>query len=271
MRIDISDPEDKRLEVFQGLRDHELRQLREKPGGDMAGVFICEGDLPVERAINAGYKLQSILIDGKRTKPLPIEIKEDVIVYVASPKVLLQITGYNIHRGCIACFARKDLLSVEEVLSSVKSNETLLIIEGINNPTNMGVILRCAAGLGVGGILMDKTCSDPLYRRSVRVSMGEGMNIKYARFENWPEDLELVKKSGFEIWAFTPAENAVDLKSIKVKKDEKIAVMVGTEATGLSQESLELADQAVKITMKSGVDSLNVGAATAIALYQVMK
>jgi len=267
MNILISDPDDARINVFQGLRDHVLRQRRERPGGDMAGIFICEGDIPVERALYAGYELESVLVDAKRKKPMPAQIGDEVTIYQASPEVLQKITGYNLHRGCIACFKRRDLLTAEEVLGQMKSEQTLLILEGINNPTNMGVILRCAAGLGVGGLLLDSSCSDPLYRRSVRVSMGEAFALPYARLRHWSDGLELIKDAGYEIWALTPSERSQDLQIMKKPKEKKIALMLGTEATGLTEEALHIADKHVKIAMSGRVDSLNVGAASAIAFY----
>jgi len=267
MKILIDDPDDVRINVFQGLRDHVLRQRRERPGGDMAGIFICEGDIPVGRALFAGYELQSVLVDAKRKKPMPGEISDDVVVYQATPEVLQRITGYNLHRGCIACFKRKDLLTDDEVLDQVEPQETLLIAEGINNPTNMGVILRCAAGLGVGGLLMDSSCSDPLYRRSVRVSMGEAFLLPYARLESWPQDLQKIKDADYEIWALTPSEKSESLQSIKKTSGKKIALMIGTEATGLTDQALEISDRHVKIAMSGRVDSINVGAASAIAFY----
>jgi len=269
MDISITDPNDAQIFVFQGLRDHTLRMKRERPGGDMAGVFICEGDIPVERALLAGYELECILVDAKRNKPMPGIIKDDVIVYKASPEVLQQITGYNLHRGCIACFKRKELLSPDQVLDGIADSETLLLIEGVNNPTNMGVILRCASGLGVGGLLLNSSCSDPLYRRSVRVSMGEAFTLPYARFNNWPEDLKLVQDRGYEIWALTPSERSESLHTISKPEGKKIALMLGTEGTGISEEVLTIADKHVKIPMSGRVDSLNVGAASAIAFYAV--
>ncbi len=269
MRIEVNEPNDPQIKVFQDLRDHVLRQKRERPGGDMAGIFIAEGDIVVERALNAGYELESLLIDAKRTKPMPALINDSVPQFAASDEVLQQITGYNIHRGCIACFRRKDLLTVDTVLAQMADDATLLIHENINNPTNMGVILRCAAALGVGGLLMDQTCSDPLYRRSVRVSMGEAFSMPYARFDDWPSGLSQVEEAGYEVWALTPADDAEDISQIRT--DKKIALMLGAEAPGLTDQALAAATRKVKIPMTGTVDSLNVGVAAAIAFYAVQQ
>ncbi len=266
-KISITDPDDPQIAVFQGLRDHVLRQKRELPSGDMGGIFICEGDIPVGRALEAGYQLESILVDAKRRKAMPSYLDETVTVYAASPEVLMRITGYNIHRGAIACFKRRSLITPQDLLTQIVQDKTLLVLEGINNPTNMGVMLRCAAGLGVGGVLLDKTCSDPLYRRAVRVSMGEAFALPYARFGTITEGLELIHKAGYETWAMTPGPDAVALHQMKKPASGKVALLLGTEAAGLTNEALLGADKQVKIAMSGKVDSINVGAAAAIAFY----
>ena len=263
--IVISDPADPRINVFQGLRDHTLRQKRERPGGDMAGVFICEGDIPVGRAIDAGYDLESILIDGARTKPLPSYVDSSVTVYAAEPQVVSKITGYTEHRGCIACFVRRPVDDIDDL--DLDMAKTLLILEGINNPTNMGVILRCGAGLGVDAVVLDRTCSDPLYRRSVRVSMGEALRTPYARVEDFEIAMAKLRSYGFEIWALTPADDAEDISQMKRPPSGKVAVMLGTEGAGLTESAIRIADRTIKIPMSGEVDSINVGAAGAIALY----
>ena len=126
MRLEVTDPDDPRIDVFQGLRDHVLRRRREEPGGDMDGVFIAEGDLVVTRALRAGYRLSSILVDGRRTKPLPDEIDAAVPIYAAGPEVLQRITGYHLHRGMLACFHRRPVPTVGEALDGA---ETVVIVE----------------------------------------------------------------------------------------------------------------------------------------------
>lgn len=263
----ISDPEDPRIKVFQGLKDHTLRQKRERPGGDMAGVFICEGDIPVGRALEAGYELDSILIDAARTKPLPDFVGDEATVYAAEPQVVSKVTGYTEHRGCIACFVRHPVPNIDDL--DLGSASTVLVLEGINNPTNMGVILRCGAGLGVDAVVIDRTCSDPLYRRSVRVSMGEAFRVPYSRVEDFEIAMAKLRSYGFEIWALTPADDADDISKLKRPPSGKVAVMLGTEGAGLTDEAIRIADRSVKIPMSGKVDSINVGAAGAIALYAV--
>ncbi|MDH3678937.1 MAG: RNA methyltransferase [Acidimicrobiia bacterium] len=266
MRIPVTEPADRRIEVFQGLRDHTLRRRREQPDGDLAGVFVAEGDLVVERAIAAGYRLHSILVDGRRTKPLPAVIDDCVPVYAAGPEVLQRITGYHLHRGMLACFHRRELLTVADALASAT---TVAVVEGVNNPTNLGVILRCAAGLGVDAFLLDRTCCDPLYRRSGRVSMGEAYALPYARLDTVPTGLDQLRGSGFTTLALTPAADADDIAELQLGPDERVALLLGAEGPGLTAASLAAADRRVRIPMARSVDSINVGSAAAVAFYAV--
>ncbi|MFV0524383.1 MAG: TrmH family RNA methyltransferase [Acidimicrobiales bacterium] len=266
-RIPIDDPTDPRLEVFQGLRDHVLRRRRETPGGDMDGLFIAEGDLVVERAVRAGYRLRSVLIDGRRRTPLPAGVDTTAVpVYAAGPEVLRRITGYHLHRGMLACFARRPLPPPGEVLAGAT---TVVVTEGINNPTNLGVILRCAAGFGATGVLLDPTSCDPLYRRAGRVSMGEAYALPHARIEPVPAGLAPCRLAGFRVVALTPAPGALAIDRLRLDPGEPVAVLLGAEGPGLSPAALDAADDRVRIPMAGGVDSLNVGAASAVAFYAI--
>lgn len=272
MRVDIDDPDDPRIEVFQGLRDHVLRRRRELSDGDMAGVFIAEGDIVVERALRAGFALESILVDGKRTKPLPPTIDIAVPVYACGPAVLQHITGYHLHRGLLACFRRRPVATVEAVLARNGSGPgTVAILENINNPTNLGVILRCAAGLGIDAFLIDPTCCDPLYRRCGRVSMGEAYRVPYARLDAFPTGLEPVRDHGYRLLALTPDPHAVDIGNLCLDADEPVALLLGAEGPGLTSDTLNAADTRLRIPMSGTVDSLNVGSAAAVAFYAVQQ
>ncbi len=263
-RIEIDDHEDPRIFVFQGLRDHTLRQERERPGGEYASWFIAEGDLVVERALLAGFELESILIDGKRTRPFGDLIADDVPVYACAPTVLQHITGYHLHRGCVACFRRRPVPEVAEILPDARN---LLVCEGIMNPTNMGVILRCAAGLGIEAFFLDPTCCDPLYRRSGRVSMGEAYALPYARLEAFPGGLDVLLDAGVRLLALTPGADALDIADLEVGPDERVALLLGSEGPGLTSGTLEAVHQRVRIPMTGRVDSINVGSASAVAFY----
>ncbi len=266
MRIEITDPDDPQIETFTGLRDHVLRQRRERPGGDVAAWFIAEGDLVIERAIDAGYELVSLLIDGKRTKPLPAVVDDRVPVYACAPNVLQRVTGYHLHRGALACFERRAVPEPEEVLKRHRPR-SVLVCEGINNPTNLGVILRCAAGLDIDAFFLDPTCSDPLYRRSGRVSMGEAYALPYGRLGPFPEGLETLEEAGFTTVALTPADDAIDLSDLSISADQPVALLLGAEGPGLTPGTLERVEQRVRIPMSGTVDSINVGSAAAIAFY----
>ncbi len=268
--IAIDDPADPRIDVFQGLRDHVLRQVRERPNGDMAGVFIAEGDVVVERALKAGYELESVLVDGKRSRPMPEEIGPEVPIYAASPTVLETITGYHLHRGALACFRRREVPTAAELLAD-PSLRTIVVLEAINNPTNMGVILRCAAGLGVDAFFCDPTCCDPLYRRSGRVSMGEAFALPYARLEAFPDGLGQLVDAGFRVIGLTPADDAVALNELTLGESERVALLLGAEGPGLAASTLETVEQRVRIPMSGSVDSINVGSAAAVAFYGVQQ
>lgn len=267
--IAVTDPFDPRIEVFQGLRDHSLRMRRER-WGDMKGVFVCEGDRVVERALRSDYELVSILIDGKRKRALPGAVPTEIPVYAAAPQVLEQITGYHLHRGALACFHRRVVPDAVSILSD-PSIRTIVVAEAINNPTNMGVILRCAAALGVDAFLLDPSCCDPLYRRCARVSMGEAFALPYARLDEFPSGLDIVKEHGFTTLALTPAEDAVDLGDLRLGTDERVAILLGAEGPGLTVGALEAVEKRVRIPMSGVVDSINVGSASAVSFYGVQQ
>lgn len=234
----------------------------------MEGVFVGEGDIVVERALEAGYALHSILVDGARNKPIPERIEAaGPPIYAAAPNVLQHITGYHLHRGLLACFRRRPLLPVDAVLADAT---TLIVLEGINNPTNLGVILRCGVALGVDAFVMDNTCSDPLYRRAGRVSMGEAYRLPYARMGSFPEDLSRIHAAGFTTLALTPAGDA-DISELKFAADQKIALVLGSEGPGLSEGTIETCSVRARIPMSGVVDSLNVGSAASVAFYAIQQ
>ena len=266
MRIEVDDPDDPRIAVFQGLRDHVLRRRREQPDGDMAGFFVAEGDVVVERGLRAGYRLQSMLVDAKRTKPLPEVIDPAIPLYAAGPEVLQRITGYHLHRGVLACFVRRELPTFDE---AVAGSTTVAVMEAINNPTNLGVILRCAVGLGVDSFYLDPTSCDPLYRRCGRVSMGEAFATPYARLDPFPSGLAPLRSAGFELVALTPAPDAEPIDRLRYGPDDRVALVLGSEGPGLTAATMNACDRRVKIPMSGPVDSINVGSAAAVAFYAI--
>ena len=264
----VTDPDDPRIAAFVGLRDHELRKRREQPGGDMAGVFICEGDLVVERALRAGYQLLAVLVDAKRTVPLPFVAGEGVVVYAATGPVLMRITGYELHRGMLACFVRRPERDAPSVLENARR---IVVLEGVNNPTNLGIIARSAAALGMDAMLLDTVCCDPLYRRSSRVAMGEVFKLPYARLGDFPEGLDLLRDQGFELVALTPDIDALPIDHLQLAANARVALLFGAEGPGLSDATLSRCDRQVRIPMRDGVDSLNIAAAAAIAIWCVSR
>jgi tRNA(Leu) C34 or U34 (ribose-2'-O)-methylase TrmL len=264
--IPVNDPGDPRLAVYLGLRDHALRQHRESRGGDLAGVFIAEGDIVVERALRAGYRLLHALVDGSRTAPLPGLVDENVPIFAAAVPVIERITGMGVHRGMLACFERRPLASLAAVLSN---SRRVVVAEGVNNPTNVGVIVRSAAALGVDALLLDPTCSDPLYRRASRVSMGEVFRFPYARTDPLPDGLRPLREAGFLLVALTPAPDAIDIAAVPTH--DRIALVLGAEGHGITEPTMAAADLRARIPMHCDVDSLNVGSAAAVACYALMQ
>src|SRR5918993_6029847 len=219
--IRIDDPGDPRIAHFVGLRDREL--ARPAPTGE-PGVFIAEGDVVAERAIRAGYRLRAVLVDATRTDPLPLGIGTDVPVYAAAPPVLQRITGLGVHRGLLACFDRRPARSADDVLAAARR---VVVLERVSNPTNLGVILRSAAGLGIDAALLDPFCSDPLYRRTSRVAMGESYAFPWAWIPRLPEGLAVLRAHGFRVVALTPEAGATPVDQLGPAPDDRVALLFG--------------------------------------------
>lgn len=264
--IAVTDPDDPRIVEFLGLRDHELRRRRERAGGELEGVFVTEGDLVVERALRAGFRIRSLLHAADRTRPLPEGIPDDTPAFAAGPYVLQRITGYQLHRGVLASFDRRPIPTPEEVLAD-PAVRRVVVLENVNNPTNVGLIVRAVAGLGFDAVLLDPTSCDPLYRRSSRVSMGEIFALPHCWTPPMPGGLSVVRDAGFTTIALTPDEGATAVDTLHLHPETRLALVVGAEGPGLTSATLEAADERVRIPMYRGVDSLNVGVAVAIACY----
>ncbi|MGI9606313.1 MAG: TrmH family RNA methyltransferase [Acidimicrobiales bacterium] len=260
-RISIDDPADPQIEVFLGLRDHVARQTREQPGGDMAGSFIAEGDLVIERGLAAGYELISLLISSRRTKALPAGIGDSVDILAAADPVLEVVTGRPELRDPLARFRRPLPIDVSELLASGRS---FAVLEGVNNPNNLGVIMRNAAALGVDAVLLDATCGDPLYRRAIRASMGQVFAIPHARLGPLSASLDLLHDAGIESIALVPSAEQPLLRPTGA---DRVAVLLGAEGPGLTPATIEAATHRMCIPMVRSVDSLNVASAAAIAFH----
>lgn len=259
--IRITDIGDPRLRDYVALTDMELRSRSEPE----RGMFIAEGRLVIERALAAGFPIRSMLLStGWLERMAPLIERLDAPVYVGESDLLEAVTGFHVHRGALAAMGRKPLPAAADLLAGARR---VIVLEGVNNHTNVGAIFRCAAGLGMDAVLLSPDCVDPLYRRSVKVAMGTVFAVPYARLAPWPQALDDLGQAGFRRLALTPAADAIPLPDLRIGPDERVALLLGAEGDGLSRRALEAADAQVRIPMSGGVDSLNVAAATAVACY----
>jgi tRNA G18 (ribose-2'-O)-methylase SpoU len=259
---EIEDPADPRVAEYMALTDVALRRRFEPPHG----LFIAEGELVIRRAARAGYRLRSLLASPKMLAAAPdlATVAGGAPVYVASPQVLHALTGFNVHRGALASVARRSLPAAAEVVATASR---IVVLEDVNSHTNLGAVFRCASGLGMDAVLLSPGCADPLYRRSVRVSMGEVLSMPYARLEAWPDGLQALADAGFTLLALTPDPAAEPLDRVAGSVRGRVAVLIGAEGPGLSRHALATAHRRVRIPMARGVDSLNVAAAAAVAFW----
>src|SRR6266498_4996679 len=209
-----------------------------------------------------------LLVDAKRVDGFADLAAGRAPVYAASQEVLEQATGFHIHRGVLASFHRRELPAAAEVLDAA---HLVVILEDVNNHTNLGAIFRGVAALGFDAVLLSPSCADPLYRRSVRVSMGEVFAVPYARLEPWPDALAQVRDRGFTLLALTPAADAVPIQRLAAEQRRRPALLFGAEGPGLSAAALRAAEVRVVIPMRAGVDSLNVAAAVAVACWELSR
>jgi tRNA G18 (ribose-2'-O)-methylase SpoU len=257
--VQLTDPGDARLADYRALTDVELRTKFEAPHG----LFIAEGELVLRRALRAGYRIRSILVETKRLDQVA---DIEAPTFHGGPDLLATLTGFHVHRGVLASFHRRPLPSVETVLADARR---VAILADVNNHTNIGAVYRGAAALGIDAVLLSPSCADPLYRRSVRVSMGEVFAIPYARLEPWPTSLDIVRQAGFSLLALTLAPDAVPIQRLPAVLRERPALLLGAEGTGLERAVVAAADASVVIPMRRDVDSLNVAAAAAVAFWEL--
>jgi tRNA G18 (ribose-2'-O)-methylase SpoU len=257
----ITSADDPRLTDYRSLTDVALRRKVEPEGG----LFIAEGEKVVRRALAAGYEMRSLLCAESRAADL-----DDLpgLHLVADYDVLEAVTGFHVHRGVLAAMARRPLATLEEV---ARPAHRLMVLEELSSTTNLGAVFRSAAALGIDGIILAPTCGDPLYRRAVRVSMGQVFAIAYARCETWPQPLAELREQGWRVLALTPDERATDIDRLPVGPDDRLALLIGAEGSGLSPQALASASEWVRIPMANGVDSLNVAAAAAVASYALRR
>ncbi len=256
----VNSSHDARLHDFVGLTDVALRRRTEIEDG----LFVAEGAKVIRRAVAAGYAPRAFLLEEKWLDGLGdvLASSGDAPVYLADAEVLREVTGYGVHRGALASMHRRPLPSPDELLAG---SNRIAVVEDLVDATNLGAVFRGAAALGIEAVLLTPRCADPLYRRSVKVSMGSVFNVPYARFSAWPQCFSQIHEAGFTLVAMTPAAGSMDLPELLVPA--RAAVLLGTEGPGLSDEALASADLRVRIPMDAGVDSLNIAAAAAVAFY----
>lgn len=262
MRIEhVTDATSDAVADYARLTDVALRSVTEPE----RGVFIAESAKVIRRAIAAGCTPRSVLMEEKWLADLAPHLAPfDIPVHIADQTGLEAITGYRVHRGALAAFERPELPDPGDLLAA---SRRVVILEDIVDHTNVGAILRSVAALGADAVLVTPRCADPLYRRSVRVSMGTVFQVPWTRLPEWAEARDLLTAHGFQVAALALAEDAVTLRELAADPPERLALVLGAEGDGLSRHALAAADTIVTIPMAHGVDSLNVAAAAAVALY----
>ncbi len=260
--VRIDDALDPRLAEYFELTDPAARARREG-----AEFFVAEGVVAIERLLESGHRVRSMLLtEGKYDRLAPLLVHLSAPIYVTPRDVMADTVGFKLHRGAIAAADRKPLPTLDELLPTVP---TLAVLEGLNDPENLGALARSARALGIGGLVLDPTCIDPYYRRTVRVSMGEILKMPVARAASWPDDLDVLHAHDFTTWALTPDPRAASLWEIEVPP--RVALVLGAEGPGLSPRTIERCSQRVRIPISGAVDSLNVGAAAAIAFAELAR
>ena len=285
--IRISDLHDGRLEMYTELNEVQLKRYYEPAGG----VFVAETELVISRALAAGCKPISFLVEEKCYEDGTLEdlLKEAdssftglnpsgsdldasdssaLTIFVAPLEVINGLTGYNLTRG-VLCAMRRPLLPAPEDL--LKNSHRVCILEDVMNPTNVGAIFRSAAALGIDTVLLTAACSDPLYRRAARVSMGTVFALPFAFFDKHADYMDIIHREGYTTVSMALKENAVPLSSAQLKGHDRLAVIFGTESTGIKDETIAASDYTAIIPMQNGVDSLNVAAASAVTFWELCK
>ena len=266
---DLSLPE---LKIYSAFSENQLLHYYEPD----TGIFIAESPIVIGRALDAGYEPLSVLMEEHEQQGAAFQVLEriagiaDIPVYTAPMELLTGLTGFALTRGMLCAMRRKRLPSVETVCAGARR---IAILENVVNPTNIGAIFRSAAALNMDAVLLTSGCSDPLYRRAVRVSMGTVFQIPWTIFDRahaWPQPaMEELHALGFKTAAMALTDQSVRIDDPSVMEEEKLAVVLGTEGDGLAKNTIAGCDYTIRIPMSHGVDSLNVAAASAVAFWQL--
>lgn len=259
---DLTSPE---LDIYARLNETQLRHLYEpKPG-----IFIAESPRVIERALDVGCVPISCLCERRHIEGTAEDILSrcgEIPVYTAEYEVLTKLTGFALTRGMLCAMYRPKLPTVQEVCQNA---HRIAVLENVVNPTNIGAIFRSAAALSMDAVLLTPACSDPLYRRAIRVSMGTVFQIPWTYLDQ--DGLDSIRKMGFKTAAMALRDDSVSIDDPALEKEEKLAIVLGTEGDGLASSTIEGCDYTVRIPMACGVDSLNVAAASAVAFWQLRR
>ncbi|RDH78934.1 RNA methyltransferase [Mycolicibacterium moriokaense] len=261
--VDVDDPADPRLDDFRDLNSVDRRP--DLPSGK--GLVIAEGVLVVQRMLASRFRPRAMLGTDRRLHELGADLDAtEAPYYRASAEVMADVVGFHLNRGVLAAASRPGELTVDDVLAGA---HTVAVLEGVNDHENLGSIFRNAAGLGVDAVLFGTGCADPLYRRAVRVSMGHALLVPYAWASYWPLELTTMREDGFRVMAMTPDPGAATLaEAMATTAGDRVAILVGAEGPGLSENAMRASDVRVRIPMSRGTDSLNVATAAALAFYE---
>jgi tRNA G18 (ribose-2'-O)-methylase SpoU len=260
----VNDLADPRLDDYRDLRDVALRKSLEADHG----LFMAEGSKVIRRAIESGYAPRSVLLAPRWLDDLKDLIDPlDVPVFLVSEADAEQVTGFHVHRGALAAMNRKPLPGLETLLDA----QRIVVCEDIVDHTNLGAMIRSTAALGWDGMALAPRCTDPFYRRAIKTSMGAVFSLPLARMTDWMNDLELLRNAGFTIAALALSQDSISLEDFAAlpQAHGKLALLLGTEGSGLSPRWLHEADFVVKLPMAYGIDSLNVAATAAVACYRL--
>ena len=271
--IEITDFDAPELDVYARLTEAQL--LNKDHPED--GLFIAESPKVISRALDGGYEPVSVLVEKKQVledaEPIAVLGKcGNVPVYTAEFEVLTKLTGFKLTRGMLCAMKRRRLPSLQEICNGC---DRIAVLENVMNPTNVGAIFRSAAALHMDAVILTGGCSNPLYRRASRVSMGTVFQIPWTFVDNsviWPEEgMKILRELGFKTAAMALKEDSASIDDPELMKEDKLAVILGTEGDGLAPETIADCDYTVMIPMSHGVDSLNVAAASAVAFWQLGK
>jgi tRNA G18 (ribose-2'-O)-methylase SpoU len=258
----VTEIDDPRLADYRNVPDPVL--LRER------GIFIAEGRHVVRTLLTSGrHPIRSLLVSPPAYEALAdvLDARPGLTVFVAPPVLMEGVVGFDVHRGCLAAGGRAAPPSVDEVIAAASPSACLLIADGVANADNMGALFRNARAFGAGGVLLSPACCDPLYRKSIRVSIGASLLVPYADVTEWPGGLSRVSAAGYRIVALTVRGQAAELEEFARALPPKLAWLLGHEGHGVSPEAAAMADATVRIAMEPGADSINVAVAAGIAMY----